>query len=534
VTSRNSNQVLMLDAQTGAVLKQAAVGVLPWGVAVNPSNNRLYVANFTSGDLYVLDATTLARITIASLGSGAEPAFIGVHPDSGRVLVAGHGRNQLWVLTPDGVIEHSIPTGGNGAWGLAVHPYLKRAYVGHRDSANVITFDGNNNWQPIAGQSITPCGVTGHPFALNFNPVNDRLYVACAPEQNVSQVKVYRASSGGLTLVASLAAGSGGPDGGGGIAINTATNNVFFTNSTSRSVTVIGSNPDRVVATVQAGADPFGAVADAFTGNIYIGNRAGNTVTVVTDNAYGADATAPKLTLSRQDGCEGLQITVTGRNFPVTPPRGTGHVWLRFNGVHVGAVAPNGQGSFSTTFTIPASRGGTNYVVAADLLTNWLQVGAPLRTPRTDGLPIIFIPGAGGSELRAEETFTFWSGLTEQHTFFENSILWLDGWAVWANLTGDPEYMDALALDLDGDSAHPDFFGGRPSRIKVGGPVRQVQVAWIVQDVYQGMINKLESLGYLENVLLFYYPYDWRKDWAHTDSDLAATIDAVLQTTQMD
>ncbi|MFZ1239152.1 MAG: hypothetical protein WAV66_07375, partial [Anaerolineae bacterium] len=42
VTSRNSNQVLMLDAQTGAVLKQAAVGVLPWGVAVNPSNNRLY------------------------------------------------------------------------------------------------------------------------------------------------------------------------------------------------------------------------------------------------------------------------------------------------------------------------------------------------------------------------------------------------------------------------------------------------------------------------------------------------------------
>ena len=196
-----------------------------------------------------------------------------------------------------------------------------------------------------------------------------------------------------------------------------------------------------------------------------------------------------------------------------------------------------GQGgrlSSYTTVTIPASRGGTTDLVATDLLTNWLQVGAALRTPRTDGLPIIFIPGAGGSELRAEETFTFWSGLIDQHTFFENSILWLDGWAVWANLTGDPDYMDALALDLDGDLAHPDFYGGRPSRIKVGGPVRQVQVAWIVQDVYQGMINKLESLGYLEDVLLFYYPYDWRKDWAHTDSGLAATIDAVLQTTQMD
>ena len=534
VTSRSSNQVLMLDAQTGGILKQVAVGSLPWGIAVNPSNNRLYVANFNSGDVYVLDATTLTRVTIASLGSGAEPTFIGVHPDSGRVLVAGHGRNQLWVLAPDGVIEREVATGGNGTWGLAVHPYLKRVYVGHRDSANVITFDGNNSWQPIAGQNITPCGATGHPFALNFNPVNDRLYVACAPDQNVSQVKVYRATSGGLSLVASLAASSGGPDGGGGIAINTATNNIFFTNSTSRSVTVIGSNPDRVVATVQAGADPFGAVADPFTGNIFIGNRAANAITVLTDNAYGADATAPKLTLSRQDGCQGLQITVTGRNFPVTPPRGSGHVALRFNGVHLGTVAPNGQGSFSTTFTVPASRGGTSYVVAADLLTSWLQVGAPLRTPRTDGLPIIFIPGAGGSELRAEQTFTFWSGLTEQHTFFENSILWLDGWTVAANMTGDPSYMDALALDIDGASSHPDFYGGRPSRIKVGGPIRQVQVAWVVQDVYQGMINKLQSLGYLENVLLFYYPYDWRKDWSHTDSDLAAKIDAVLQTTHMD
>ena len=124
--------------------------------------------------------------------------------------------------------------------------------------------------------------------------------------------------------------------------------------------------------------------------------------------------------------------------------------------------------------------------------------------------------------------------MTTQHTFFENSVLWLDGWTVAANMTGDPTYMDALALDIDGALPHPDFYGGRPSRIKVGGPIRQVQVAWVVQDVYQGMINKLQSLGYLENVLLFYYPYDWRKDWAHTDSDLAATIDAVLQRTQMD
>ena len=97
VTSRSSNQVLMLDAQTGAILKQAVGGSLPWGIAVNPSNNRLYVANFNSSDVYVLDAATLTRIAIVSLGSGAQPTFIGVHPDSGRVLVAGHGRNQLWV-----------------------------------------------------------------------------------------------------------------------------------------------------------------------------------------------------------------------------------------------------------------------------------------------------------------------------------------------------------------------------------------------------------------------------------------------------
>ncbi len=535
VTSRSTNQVLMLNAQTGAILRQVGVGALPWGVAVNPALGRLYVANFGDGSVHVLDANTLARLAIVALDSSAEPTFVAVHADSGRVLVVSHRQDRLWVLLPDGVIERWIPTGGNGAWGLAIHPYLRRAYVSHRDSGDVITFDGNNNWQPIAGQRIVPCGAGGHPYALNFNPVNDRLYIACAPEQNVNQVKVYQATSGGLNLLASLPVSSGGADGGGGVAINTATNNVFFTNSTSRSVTVIGSNPDRVITTLQAGADPFGAVADPFTGSIYIGNRAANSILVFDDNAYGADTTAPRITLSRRDGCAGLQLTVTGWNFPTTPPRGSGQVRLRLFGQQTAVATLNAGGYFQTTFELPLSNpGGEGYLVASDLATGWLQVGTSFRTPRTDGLPIIFIPGAGGSELRAAELFTFWSSPTHWHSFLPDSIVWLDGWGVWANMTGDPSYLDALALDWDGEQPVPDFFGGRPSRLRVGGPVRQVQVAWVVQDVYQGLYDKLESLGYLEDVLLFSFAYDWRKDWAHTDLDLADKVSEVLARTGQD
>ena len=64
-----------------------------------------------------------------------------------------------------------------------------------------------------------------------YRPSNNRLYIACSPNHNVNTAAVYKASANGLSWLAFVPIGIGGEDGGGGVAVNTTTGHVMFTNS---------------------------------------------------------------------------------------------------------------------------------------------------------------------------------------------------------------------------------------------------------------------------------------------------------------
>jgi YVTN family beta-propeller protein len=65
--------------------------------------------------------------------------------------------------------------------------------------------------------------------------------------------------------------------------VNTATGNVFFTNSRANTVSVVGGAVDRVIATAPAGSNPYGAAADPGTKRVFIGNRDSHNVTILSD-----------------------------------------------------------------------------------------------------------------------------------------------------------------------------------------------------------------------------------------------------------
>ena len=157
-------------------------------------------------------------------------------------------------------------------------------YLGNRDSGTVVTLDGENSYGLLWAQTVSPCGGPGSsPYSVGFNPANRKLYVACAPVSSVDRVVVYQADSGGLHHLADLDVGDGGSDGGGGIAINANTGNVFFTNSAANTVTVIGGDNNQVRATLSAGPDPFGAAVDSATGRVFIADRGSDGLHVLLD-----------------------------------------------------------------------------------------------------------------------------------------------------------------------------------------------------------------------------------------------------------
>jgi YVTN family beta-propeller protein len=283
VSSRDTNSLHVFDGATLVTLNYAAVGREPWGVAVNPATNKVYVSNFASGDLYVLDATTLAVRTIIPVGP--KPTFVKLNPVTNRILVVTYGNSSVAVINGNtDTLEMIVPSGGSAAWGLAVDPSANLVYVSNRDSGTVTTLDGNHGYQVVASRTIQPCGGPGaSPYGLAFNPSNEKLYIACSPFHSVNRAAVYRAYAVGLTRLAFLPIGDGGDDGGGGVAVDEATSNVFFTNSAANTVSVISGTTDTVIATLPTGLSPFGAAADPVTQRVFVVNRDSNDITAIWD-----------------------------------------------------------------------------------------------------------------------------------------------------------------------------------------------------------------------------------------------------------
>lgn len=279
VTSRDNNRVYRLDGATLAEEGYAATGSQPWGVDYNPQTGKLYVASFASGDVRVYDGNTLALLKVIPVGPS--PTFARVNRTANKVYVALYSSNALAVI--DGATDTlaaKVSAGGVGSWGLAFNAALNRVYVSNRDSGTVTTLDGNAGYAVLTGQTRGVCGGAGSsPYGMDFNPQNNRLYIACAPAGRVNTAAIYGAGAGGLTFLANAALDDGGSDGGGGVAMDPVTGNVYFANAASDTVTVINSG-NLVAGNFPTGSQPFGVAVDSTAGRVYVVNRESNDITV--------------------------------------------------------------------------------------------------------------------------------------------------------------------------------------------------------------------------------------------------------------
>lgn len=279
VTSRDNNRLYRFDGTTLAEEGNATTGSQPWGVDVNVTTRKVYVANWASHDVTVLDAETLAPL--ATISVSGNPTFVRVNPITNKVFVALYGANALAVI--DGNIdslEAEVGAGGVGAWGLAVNANLNRVYISTRDSGTITVLEGSAPYARLESQTQPACNGGGSsPYSMEFNPANNRLYVACARTGNVDTAMIYKATATGLTFLASAPLDNGGPDGGGGVAVNPTNGNVYFTNGAAHTVTTIDAN-NQAIGSFPTGAHPFGIDVDSITGRVYVVNRDGNTVTV--------------------------------------------------------------------------------------------------------------------------------------------------------------------------------------------------------------------------------------------------------------
>jgi YVTN family beta-propeller protein len=92
-----SSEIGTANAQKYSVIATIPVGVGPSGVAINPSNGLVYVANVRSNIVSVIDPATNKVVATIPVGEG--PSGVAINPSNGLVYVANFRSSTVSVVS---------------------------------------------------------------------------------------------------------------------------------------------------------------------------------------------------------------------------------------------------------------------------------------------------------------------------------------------------------------------------------------------------------------------------------------------------
>jgi YVTN family beta-propeller protein len=129
VVCQDSDEVRMVDPESGKVTGSIHVGHLPRGIALSPDAKRLYVTNAWSDTVSVID--TGSREVIQTLPTGFEPTGVIVDNPGTTLYVANRLSSDISVLNLSTGQEVKRLLAGRGASYLALSPDGKWIYCTH-------------------------------------------------------------------------------------------------------------------------------------------------------------------------------------------------------------------------------------------------------------------------------------------------------------------------------------------------------------------------------------------------------------------
>ena len=215
--------------------------IQPKGIAVDAGTGRVYVANFNTSSVTVINDATGALLSMFSTG-GTHANQLALNPVTNKLYVTNRDSDNVSVLNPvNGALLAQIPVGSH-PFGIAVNPNTNRIYVANFDSGTVSIIDGNTN------TVIDTVNVGTLPAFITIDPLTNRVYVSVFAS---GQVAVLDGATN--VVIANIATGSD-PF---GIAVNPYTQRLYVTTRDVFAVRVFDTQTLANVATVPLANEPF-------------------------------------------------------------------------------------------------------------------------------------------------------------------------------------------------------------------------------------------------------------------------------------
>jgi YVTN family beta-propeller protein len=337
---------------------------------VNPVTNKIYVANYGSKNVTVIDGAT--RDT-ALVPADSNPLAVAVNPVTNKVYVANYNGSSVTVI--DGAThDTALVPAGDGPYAVAVNPATNRIYVANSGSDNVTVIDGPTNDTALVAARDSP-------IAVAVNPVTNRIYVANSGTTKVTVID-------GATNETTLVPAGYWPC---AVAVNTVTNKIYVANSSSHNVTVI-DGATNAATLVTVGSFPHAVAVNPVTNRSYFANNSTDSVVTVITDAPASD-TKVRAAFDRLSGdtTSLAQPPLTGKGVNRWTPGRTAMVGV-LNRVGTAqmpwdwASVTSGAGTDSITWTYnwgaDSLMAGENFVCCVPLedqaaTTNNLGLGTP-------------------------------------------------------------------------------------------------------------------------------------------------------------
>ncbi|MCI4367940.1 MAG: YncE family protein [Thermoplasmata archaeon] len=254
-----------------------AVGTAPDGVAFDPLNGMVYVANSGSDNVSVIDGTTV----VASISVGARPEGVAVDPANGYIYVTDYAAANVSVI--DGAtntVVDTIPVGYSPT-SIAYDGWNGGLYVVNLGSANVSVIDGATD------RLIDSIPVGPNPEGIAFDGANGYLYVDSYISSNVTVIDGATDNLRAPVTVPWPASNCHNCSYPSALAFDSWYGTIYLAKCGANNVTVIDGTTDTIGGTAGSGACPDGAAFDNESGFVYVANCGASNLTVIntTSNA---------------------------------------------------------------------------------------------------------------------------------------------------------------------------------------------------------------------------------------------------------
>ncbi len=289
----------------------------PTGVAYDPANDRLLVADPAGDEIYEVDAAT--EQIVGNVSAGAYPTALGFDPASDTVYVLG-ASGEVTFLAPSGSSLRANGTLDFGAepTAFAEDPTLDEAFVTLSDG-DLVVFNATNDSE-LAQKSVQP----GADFAsMVFAPAAQKLYIATGTgrdELDILDVAPKQVSY--LPVMVSVGVNPGS------VALDPASGAVFVANwgnaTALPSVSVVSDTSNTVVATIENWTlpDAGNLSFDSTTNELFNAELGNGFVDSVNASTYASST--PEFALGSTNNTSGIAyVPATFGVFVTVPGRGT-------------------------------------------------------------------------------------------------------------------------------------------------------------------------------------------------------------------